>query len=306
MMNGVRKKYFLGIDGGGSGTTVWLAGNQRVLSRVTAGPSNPVKIGVDLAARRILQASRLVLQKAGLRGIVLDAVCAGVAGAGGPAIDRQLLLRLKRGLRARRVILTTDGVIALESALGQSAGVVVISGTGSIAYGRGSDGRMIRCGGWGSVFDDSGSGYDIGREAVAAALRAFDGRGPSTRLSRDICRALKIQTIPDIIEIPLALDAVAALFPVVERAARLGDAVAKLLCDEAGKSLAELALAVGRRIGAPGEDLRIACAGGVFRASSRVRRSFAVHLRQAAPCVRISLLRRPPVEGALAMARAAI
>ncbi|MGH9397676.1 MAG: N-acetylglucosamine kinase [Terriglobia bacterium] len=297
--------YFLGIDGGGSGTASWLADDRnRILARATAGPSNPIKVGIDLAGRHIVEAARLALRKAGFGRIVLDAVCAGVAGAGRPGIDRQLLACLRRGLRARHYILTTDGIIALECALGKSPGIVVISGTGSIAYGRDASQHVFRCGGWGSVFDDPGSGYDIGRRAVAAALRGFDGRGPSTRLNRDICQALKIKEITQVVEKPLAPDDIAALFPAVLRAARRGDPVAKQLCRDAGSGLAEMAAAILKRMGGLADGRRVVCAGGVFKASSSVRRSFAIHLHRSAPGAKITLLRRAPVQGALSLARA--
>lgn len=296
--------YVLGIDGGGSGTAAWLSGaGGRILARATAGPSNPVKVGDSLAGQRLVEAAQSALRKAGLHRTTIDAICAGVAGAGRPGIDRRLLAAMRRGIRARRYILTTDGIIALECALERSPGVVVVAGTGSIAYGRDSRRRIFRCGGWGSAFDDFGSGYDIGRRAVAAALHDFDGRGPATQLRRDICRALRIKDITQVVEMSLTPDRVAALFPAVLHAAVAGDALAKQLCREAGRSLAELAATVLKQLDGPPAGRRVVCAGGVFKASSSVRRSFAANLHQTVPGAKITLLRRAPVEGAVALAR---
>ncbi|MGH9377184.1 MAG: N-acetylglucosamine kinase [Terriglobia bacterium] len=298
--------YFLGIDGGGSQTTAWLADNHHhVLARITVGPSNPLKAGLQLARRNLLAASRQARREAGLSSRQkLEAVCAGVAGVGRPSIYRQMLRSLERGVPARRHLLTHDAAIALECALGASPGVIVISGTGSIACGRDENYRIVRCGGWGSVFGDSGSGYDIGRKAVSAALGAFDGRWPETRLGKDICRALKIREITEAVALNLTPDQVAALFPLVSRAARLGDRVAQRLCREAGRELAEMASFLSSRIrGAPARR-RVICTGGVFRASPEVRRSFANCLRVASPGARVTLLECQPAEGALALAMA--
>lgn len=293
---------FLGIDSGGSGTAAWVAdGHGCVLGRARAGPGNPIKIGIRPAAKNILTAARTALDHAGLHKVTLDAVCAGVAGTGRPSVDRSLGALLRGSLQSRRFLLTTDGMIALESALGGSPGVVVISGTGSIAYARSTTGDVLRSGGWGSVFDDGGSGYDIGRSAVHAALAALDGRAPRTRLDGDICRALKLKEITEVVEKPLPPDRIAALLPVVLRAAQRGDAAAAGMMEVAAGRLALLVTALLRRLDHP-ELPRVVCAGGVFRASVTLRRRFAAIVRETSPGARISLLTREPVEGALALA----
>lgn len=298
--------YFLGIDGGGTQTTAWLADNRsRVLARVAIGPSNPLKVGLPLARRNLIAVSRQARREAGLhKGQKLSVLCAGVAGIGRPPIYRKMLQSLKRGVPAHRYFLTHDAAIALEAALGSSPGVIVIAGTGSIALGRDKDDHILRCGGWGSTFDDSGSGYDIGRKAVSAALAAFDGRAPSTRLGKDICRALNIREIADVVALNLAPGQVAALFPLVCRAARLGDRVAQRLCREAGSDLAEMASSLLLRLGVPPVERRVICAGGIFKASPGVRRKFNRCVRNVSPGAKIALIQRHPVEGALNLAMA--
>ena len=162
---------------------------------------------------------------------------------------------------------------------------------------------MIRAGGWGIPFDDAGSGYDLGRKAVAAALRDFDGRGPRTQLTKRICQALGLRQITEVVAQDLPQRQIAALFPVVMEVARQRDGVARLLCEEAGHDLGDLALALLRRLGWQQRAVPVVCAGGVFRAGAGIRRSFARHVRRSAPRARVVLLRREPVEGALALAR---
>jgi N-acetylglucosamine kinase-like BadF-type ATPase len=192
--------------------------------------------------------------------------------------------------------------IALHAALGSAAGMIVESGTGSFAYARNRRGETLRAGGWGAAFDDPGSGYDLGRKAVMAALRDFDGRGKRTLLTQRICRALRLTDITQIVLKNLDPQQIAALFPLVLEAARQGDRVARRLLAEAACDLAQLALALARRLGLR-RMVPVVCAGGVFRSSPTLRRSFARYVHQRMPYARVRLLQREPVEAALAMAR---
>ncbi|MFB3922365.1 MAG: N-acetylglucosamine kinase [Terriglobia bacterium] len=295
---------FLGIDGGGTRTTAWLADERkRVLGRSVAGASNPLKVGFAPAQREVLRAARGAFRDAGLRFGRLEAVCVGLAGVDRPQMHRPLFTWLRRAIPASHHQLTSDAHIAMRAAIGDSPGIIVISGTGSISFARDDRGRVLRSGGWGAPLDDAGSGYDLGRKALIAALRDYDGRGAFTHLTARVCNALKIPDITRVILLPLTPQDIAALFPIVLTAARRRDAVAQQMCEEAGKDLADLALALLRRLGWQRRIVPVVTAGGVFRASLRIRQSFRRHLRRHAPQARILLLRHPAVEGALALAR---
>ncbi len=311
--------HYLGIDGGGTSTTAWVSdGRGRVLARAVVGPSNPLKVGYDAAQRELLRAAQRALRQArlvarpvapgpALKGAAtLNAVCVGLAGVDRPPVQRRLFAWLRRSIPARFHLLTSDAAIALQTAIGNSPGIIVVSGTGSIAYGRSPLGSVLRSGGWGVPFDDAGSGYDLGRKAIVAALRHLDGRGPRTELGKRICKALRLRDITQVVLRSLTPHEIAALFPLVLEAARRGDAVAGELCDEAGRDLADLALALIKRLGWQRRAIPVVCAGGVFRSSLRIRRSFARHLRRQWPRARLLVLRRPSVEGALALARALV
>lgn len=294
----------LGIDGGGTRTTAWMADAQgHILGQAAAGPSNPTKAGLLRAQRNLASAVQDAFRQARQQNRTIAAVCAGIAGTDRSALRRHMEAALRRTVRAKHYLVTTDAAIALESALGRKPGVVVISGTGSIGYGRDRQGNTERSGGWGSTFDDAGSGYELGRKAVIAALKDFDGRGPRTRLRLDLCRVLKVRSVTQIISKPLAPHELAALFPCVVEAAQSGDAVAKKLCRDAGADLAELAWALLKRLRLLRGVYPVVCAGGVFNSSRHVRESFRRNLHAVAPHAEVSLLRRQPVEGALDLAR---
>lgn len=317
----VRMAYFLGMDGGGTRTTAWLADErQRVLGRATAGPSNPLKVGFAACQREILRAAKAAMRRSVVPGVVpgfspasaraalkggataLDAVVLGLAGTDRPPVHNRLLRWLKKAIPARHHLLTSDAAIALRAGIGVSPGIIVISGTGSIAHARDERGRVLRSGGWGTLYDDAGSGYDLGRRAIAAALFDYDGRGPRTQLLARISTALRLKDITQVILKPLTPQQIAALFPLVLEAARRRDFVAGRLCTQAGQDLAELALALIRHLGWSRRTVPVVCAGGVFRSSPAIRRNFSLHLRRGAPHARPLLLRHPPVEGALALA----
>ncbi|HZT70794.1 MAG TPA: BadF/BadG/BcrA/BcrD ATPase family protein [Terriglobia bacterium] len=296
--------YLLGIDGGGTRTTAWLADEDlRILARVTGGPSNPIKVGVAAAQHELAQVYRGVLREGRIQHRKLDAVCAGLAGADGEPVRGQMLRWIRRYIPARAHLLTTDAAITLEAALGGSEGIIVIAGTGSISFARDEKGEVFRVGGWGSLFDDAGSGYDIGRKAIAAALRAHDGRGRPTGLLERFCRKLRLRKITEVVTKDFTTQDIAALFPLVHQEAIAGDVVARRLCFEAAENLAELPITLLKRLGWKRRPVQVVCSGGIFRSSALIRRAFARKVHEYGPRTRITLLQREPVEGALLLAR---
>ena len=229
-------------------------------------------------------------------------VCAGLAGGDSAPIQRSMLQWMRNTIPARAHLMTTDAAVTLAAALGESEGIIVIAGTGSIAFGRDRRGTILRVGGWGNQFDDAGSGYDVGRKAIGAALRAHDGRGKATSLASAICRELQISKITEAVPISLTPQKIAALFPLVQQEAGTGDAVARRLCREAATDLAELATTIITRLRWKRRAVRVVCSGGVFRSSSLIRRAFTLQIHRHAPRARVTLLRREPVEGALHLA----
>ncbi len=297
-------EYFLGIDGGGTHTTAWVADeNLSVLARVQVGPSNPVKIGLANAQRELARAHRKALRETRVQPEKLTAVCAGLAGGDSVPIQRSMLRWMRKAIPARAHLMTTDAAVTLAAALGESQGIIVIAGTGSIAFGRDRQGGILRVGGWGNQFDDAGSGYDMGRKAIAAALRAHDGRGKATSLAPAICRELQISNIAEAVPMSLTPKTIAGLFPLVQQEASAGDAIARRLCREAAGDLAELATTIITRLRWKRRAIPVFCSGGVFRSSSLIRRAFTRRIHEHAPRAHIALLKREPVEGALLLAR---
>ena len=131
-------------------------------------------------------------------------------------------------------------------------GIVVVSGTGSIAFGVDPGGRTARSGGWGYLLGDEGSAFWLGHAAVRLGIRAADGRGPATTLYERICDHLEV-TVPDglvawFYDQELSRHRVARLAKIVEEAAQDGDETADRLLDQAARHLVRAANAVDRQL----------------------------------------------------------
>src|SRR5437868_3917514 len=153
----------VGFDGGGTKTDcVVLDADGNTLGMGTAGPSNPLRVGPESAFAEMAEAAAQALAGAHLKPRQVDAVCAGLAGAGRRSVVRSAIIFLSREFPDALTHVTTDSEVALEAAVGQGPGVVLIAGTGSIAHGRNAAGATARAGGYGRWIGDEGSGYEIG------------------------------------------------------------------------------------------------------------------------------------------------
>jgi len=260
---------FLGVDGGQS-ATVALIGDQtgRVLGQGRGGPCNHVggSEGRRKFAAAIEQSLGQACRQAGLDpgSVRFRAACLGFSGG---AEDKRPLL--EQMLRADRLIVTTDALIALVGATGGQPGIITIAGTGSIAFGRNAQGRTARAGGWGYVFGDEGGAFDLTRRALRAVLRHEEGWGPPTALRELLLAAAGAASANELLHLFYTTEfprpRVAAFARLVDQAASAGDAVAREILLSAAGELAHLAAAVRRQLFAPGEPARVAYVGGVFR-----------------------------------------
>ena len=160
----------------------------RIVGEGRGGGANLQAHG-ELEVEKVLHA--VIEQAVGERAILPAAVCLGVAG-----VDRAEDDRIVRGIMRRlgfrsHTLVVNDALVALVAGVGDEPGVVLIAGTGSIAYGVNQTAFAARAGGWGYVLGDEGSGYWIGRQALAAVVREADGRGPKTRADAARARALQ-------------------------------------------------------------------------------------------------------------------
>jgi N-acetylglucosamine kinase-like BadF-type ATPase len=223
----------------------------------------------------------------------------GIAGGARPEIAA-VVGRLLAEFVSGEIEVVGDMVIAMEAAFGGGPGVVVIAGTGSIAYGRNSKGEIARAGGWGFAISDEGSGHWIGRSAVAACMRAYD-KGEQVGLLLDsIMKSWGVTTREQLVVAANAAPSpdFAALVPAVLSAADAGDATAHGVLTKAGVELSALATIVIGRLFANAGTVPVAVSGGVFCNCAQVRQIFYDRLR-----VEPNATLPDPARGALELAR---
>jgi N-acetylglucosamine kinase-like BadF-type ATPase len=299
---------YVGLDLGGSGTRAALADAEgSVLATGRGGPSG---IAATAAGRRLLARS-LDAALAPIAARVGSSPCvvhAGTRGLSLPGRRDTLLLELGTRFSNAEIHVSNDALIALWGGLAGRPGVAVLAGTGSIALARAADGREGRAGGWGYLLGDEGSGYWLGREAIAAYLQVLEGRRTAGPLAARIASATGARTVPEGIawvnsgDNPVAR--LAGLAPLVSEAVDAGDEVARGILCRAGQALADLAAAAVGQIRPKGalDRVQVACCGGVWAAGAALTAPFREALADRLPGATVSPPLLPPVAGAIVLA----
>lgn len=294
---------YLGVDGGGSKTQAVIvdaSGAER--GRGTAGSSNHQAVGIETAVSNVRRAVDAAARAAG-HAHSPAAAWLGLAGVDS-AGDIALLLPYLEPL-ATQVRLTNDAELVL-SGLERQVGVALIAGTGSIALGCDATGHIARASGWGHVLGDEGSGYDLGRQALQAAVRAADGRGRPTRLLGAILDAWALgepesllrRVYPDTDKA-----AIARLAPLVLHCAAEGDPAARAITARAALELAVAAQTVSRALGFAGTPLPLALGGGLLVHDQLYRRAVLRRLERRQPLGSVAIVAEPALSAARAAAR---
>jgi N-acetylglucosamine kinase len=301
-------RLFLGVDGGQSSTTVLIGDERgRILGAGKAGPCNHTGAAGGRARfeRAINQGLHAACAQAGLDAATIrfESACLGMSG--GPD-DKQAILA--GTLRAGHLIVTTDAAIALSGATATGRGIAAIAGTGSMAFGRNAEGRTARAGGWGYVFGDEGSAFDMVRQALRAALRMEEGWGPPTSLRQALLDATGTSNANAALHLSYTAEwprsRVAALAPLADAAAAEGDAVAMVILNRAAVELATLVAAIRSQLWKPGDAVDVAYIGGVFHSRAVLERfRTLVELEPGNHC---APPRHGPPEGALLEAYRAV
>jgi N-acetylglucosamine kinase-like BadF-type ATPase len=292
---------YLGIDAGGTKTDCAVSNGAELLGQATGATCKLARVGKESARDNLQAVVRRACDAARVRLQDVQHVCIGMAGASLAEAVNWAQETLRELMPAATIYVAGDHVIAHRAAFGTSPGVLTISGTGSIAFGRSQSGETARAGGWGPNVSDEGSAFWVGREAVAEALRAYDV-GKNGGLLALIGDCWKVAP-EDVIRLANAAE---PRFPElagpVAAAAEKGDASARLIIERAGKALAGLAGAVINRLWPNGGVVPVALAGGVFHGSALVRQAFKEAMRVEQPHAAVSFAHVHPVLGALEIA----
>jgi len=303
-VRGDAERVLIGVDAGATHTTAAIAdAHGTVLVRAEGGPGAVRPGDAAGAAERIRATCADALGKA-FREVRGDVVVVGAAGAGREEERLALQAALEATRLAPRVVVTTDGVIALQAAFGDGAGIVLLAGTGSIAWARLPSGETGRVGGLGAALGDLGSGYDLGRRALRAVGLALEGLDRPTDLAERFLARLRLPGLDALVRWTATADVqrIAALGAEVLELAAAGDSVAAGIADAAADDLARHVRALAGRW-PRGAAVRVALGGGLLARSGDYRERVVARIVADVPDAKIGTEPVDAVLGAVHLAR---
>jgi len=278
-----------------------VSNGAELLGQATGASCKLARVGKERGRENLQSVIRQACEVAQITPNEIQHVCIGMAGASLAEAVHWAQQTIRELIPDSTIYVAGDHVIAHRAAFGTSPGVLVISGTGSIAFGRNQAGETARAGGWGPNVSDEGSAFWVGREAVAEALRMFD-IGKSNGLLATIADCWKVA--PE--EVIRLANASEPRFPElagpVVNAAEQGDPNAREITERGGRALAGLASAVIQRLWPQGGIVPVALSGGVLQGSPLVRQAFKEAMRIQQPLAAVSFAYVRPVLGALEIA----
>ncbi|MFC5452033.1 N-acetylglucosamine kinase [Paenibacillus aestuarii] len=297
-------KYAAGLDGGGTKTAVTIASEYgQVVHTFTSGAINlngQDEASVRASLREIFATIADVC--GGLEHCAQ--VCIGAAGVSNPSVKERLASCVRDSGFAGGLFVTGDQETALYGAHEGNVGVILIAGTGSICYGKQENGETYRCGGYGYLIDDEGSGYSIGRDLLATVVRAHDGRMSETVITRLVYEQLQVDTVQQIIGFVYDKNTnkkdIAALAPILSEACASGDEAALAIVNQSARSLFELVVPVVDKLSMQHGNL--AMAGSVLLNNTYIRNAFMDKFRNWYPDMACYTAKNDAAHGALYMA----
>jgi N-acetylglucosamine kinase-like BadF-type ATPase len=297
-------RLLLGVDGGGSQTRALLADETgRVLGAGTAGPSNYQSVGFAAAAEALRVAIAEAWHSMGIPyEAPLEAACFGLAGIGRPDDRARFEAWAATSGIARRYAFVSDAELVLAAGAPEGWGVALIAGTGSFCWGRATDGRTARVGGWGYLLGDEGSGYDLAVQALRLATQTADRRADAHSILHVVLEQYGLDSPDHLIAYVYSAERtraeIASVSTPVLALAASGDRHAAALLERAAAELARMLQAMIEKL-----DLHqapIAMAGGLLGISAGLRASIVERVRgELGPISYVD----DPARGALILAR---
>jgi N-acetylglucosamine kinase-like BadF-type ATPase len=264
--------YYIAIDGGSTRSTGLLGQEDlRVLHRASAGCANYHLVGLEGAEKTLLTLIESLCSAGGVSSKEIEGFCFALSGVSRPRDVGSIEEMLRRHLLHKKSKIISDAEAALLGGTSKEAGLAVISGTGSVVFGRNKSGKTKKIGGHGHLIGDPGSGFDIGIRALRAIIAATEGRGEKTKLSRSVLNAPPLaglkgedEIVPWIYSLDDPKVTIARLASTVIATSEARDAVAEEILRSAAEELAGLALFAARDLGLTEERFDVVLTGGVF------------------------------------------
>ena len=301
----------VGVDAGGTSIECAVARDGETIVQ-HGEAANARTAGIQGAAERIAVTVRSELLGGKLAEVLAEqegrraGAMVGAAGAGDRVVASALEAALRNYFPNGAIAVRDDAEIALRAAVPDGDGVVLIAGTGSIAYAQ-VGGRSYRAGGYGYLLGDEGSGFSIGRAALTAMLRWYDGRAPYAELFDAIQARLQVGDAQTLLgrvygdgePVPV----VASVAPLVLDRASAGERLAAKIVQTAAHELVDLLKSLTQRADAGARELPLAFAGGLFAENSLLTYLVETRLLADLPLLQPIKSAPAPVYGALELAR---
>ena len=297
---------YLGVDGGGTKTQIALMNEAgEVTCEGFAGPSNPLRVGVETAVTNVIKAINEACDRDGVsRGDITSATL-GLAGVRRADLKRSVRESFMNKIGIRKVDVVTDAEIALFATTLGKPGLVVIAGTGSVCLGKNEKGEMAISGGWGPLAGDEGGGVGIAQQALHTIAKASDGRGVPTMLSQrasEYFRASGPENLIVAIYSPQVDNSrIAGFARLVVETAQEGDEIAVGILSDAGYELGLAACAVIEKLKLTNHKVPIGCVGSIFNAGKLLTDPMLKKVRQCASKAFLTEPAMPPSHAAALM-----
>ena len=299
------KSYLIGIDGGGTKTKLlaYSLSGKKIGSAV--GQSSNISSNTEEVVLENLKA--LLKDFFTITGALSQNCLAVYLGSAG-VDSRESLKKMQEvgknlGLSCP-VFISNDANIALAAQTKGAAGMLLISGTGSIAFGVDKKGRESRVGGYDFLVGDEGSAYWFASKAIGAALHGFDGIGEATLLLPLFLEEIKAERAEQLVDFVYRVNKsdVAALAPLVNKAREMGDSVAAHLMKEGANWLVKMIIALSKKLDTSPDRVPVVFSGGMLLNHSWLIREVTKGLQSHWPGAQTRTLQEEPALGAIYLA----
>ncbi len=300
-------KYFIGMDGGGTKTKCILADEElNIIHQCAGGASTFLLLGTEIVSATILSLVNECLEKSGKSPDEISGILIGTSGAGRRS-DAEILEKgfqeylAENNINYKNFRVESDARTALEGAFGGKPGSILIAGTGSIMFGKDESGEIYRVGGFGRFIGDEGSGYMLGRKALMAVAKHYDGRGEETLVTKMLEEKFGINDPPALItEIYTKKFDIASCAPLVIQAAADGDNIASGIVESEVNEILLHIKAMQKKIG---NSLRLSFIGGIATTDNYFAETLHGKIKAEMPDVIDMEAEHPPETGAVIMAK---
>lgn len=306
-------KYVLGVDGGGTKTVIRIAtvsGSKvaEVVSRSTSHKSVGVKKAIGNLNSGIFRAMEKIKSSGNIR---FSSSCFGFAG-NNTEEDKKIYTiivfndELKDYLDKRKTVICNDTIIGLEAGSNNKNKIIIIAGSGSNCLGVNEEGKQVKASGWDYLLSDEGSGYQAGLKALKAVMKAYDGRGKETLLSRTVLEKLNLNSALDLnkwaYDEPFSKSRISGLAKTVCETAQMGDRISMDILSKVAEEAVLAVTTVANKLGFGSNDFDLVIVGSLFKCKKYFGKPVTSKLKKNFPGINILPLVTKPVEGAVKIA----